>query len=449
MLFRSGSSSKKTIEVSTPYAFERGVCVTVDETTGQYKNVPKKLVAVLGKGTTANVVEDHNIDSSLLPQTGGTTVYEGNVISDPISCDHVVHVDFNSETGFVGLPPEWEKLLKVNGIKKEEIINNPQDVIDTMNFLNNPTEMTSTEKQIVGKETIKPLPPLESFLRNDNPRDFLTDIKKLDEGSTCVVYTAKKDGKVIALKEMTLTEKNEKTLLEETRFMKSMSSPYIVEFYSAHRIENKLWILMEYMDGGSLTNVATFCDCQEPHIAYFAEKILKALEYMHNQNKIHRDIKTDNVLLTTDGKVKLGDFGYTAQLSSTVESRKSIVGTPYWMAPELIRAQPYTFSVDIWSLGILCRELAEGEPPYVEVPPIRALFLIVSQGLPEISNIESRSPQFLDFLSLCLNPDPTKRPSATELLKHPFLKMACDVKYIPPLLALASDLAKNDEFEDF
>ncbi|KAH0792279.1 STE family protein kinase [Histomonas meleagridis] len=350
--------------------------------------------------------------------------------------------------GFVGLPPEWEKLLKVNGIRKEEIIQNPQDVIDTMNFVNNPSEMTSTANQVINGD-VPPLPDLKDFLRSDNPRTFLTDIEKIDEGSTCTVYTAKQNGKVVALKEMILTEKNEKTLLEETRFMKSMNNPYIVEFYSAHRIDNQLWIVMEYMNGGSLTNVATFCDCQEPHIAFFAEKILHALEYMHSQNKIHRDIKTDNVLLTTDGQVKLADFGYTAQLSSSGESRKSIVGTPYWMAPELIRAQPYTFSVDIWSLGILCRELAEGEPPYVEVPPMRALFLIVSQGLPEISNIESRSPQFLDFLNQCLNPDPAKRPTATELLKHPFLKMACDVKYIPPLLQLAAELAKEDNFEDF
>jgi p21-activated kinase 1 len=206
---------------------------------------------------------------------------------------------------------------------------------------------------------------------------------------------------------------------------------------------------MEYMDGGSLTNVATFCDCQEPHIAYFAREILRGLKYMHEHNKIHRDIKTDNVLLTSTGIVKLADFGYAAQLTSPNDSRKSIVGTPYWMAPELIKALPYSFPVDIWSLGILCRELAEGEPPFVEFPPMRALYMIVTQGIPDISNKEARSPAFLDFIGKCLTVDPEKRATAAQLLEHPFLKLACNVQYIPPLLRLAKDRAEKEEFDGF
>jgi p21-activated kinase 1 len=231
--------------------------------------------------------------------------------------------------------------------------------------------------------------------------------------------------------------------------MAGMKCPEIITFHSAHRVGENLWILMELMDGGSLTNIATFCDCQEAHIAYFAREVLKGLKYMHDHNKIHRDIKTDNVLIRSDGVVKLADFGYTAQLSGSGESRKSIVGTPYWMAPELIKAKPYSFPVDIWSLGIMCRELAEGEPPFVEYPPMRALFLIVSQGIPEISNKESRSPLFLDFLSRCLVPDPERRATAGELLKHPFLNTACESKFITPLLVLAKDLSQKEEFDDF
>jgi p21-activated kinase 1 len=139
-------------------------------------------------------------------------------------------------------------------------------------------------------------------------------------------------------------------------------------------------------------HLATFCDCQEAHVAYFAREVLKALKYMHDANKIHRDIKTDNVRIRSDGVVKLADFGYTSQLSASGESRKSILGTADSMASELITAKPYSFPVDIWSLEIMCRELAEGEPPFVEFPPMRALFLIVSQGIPEISNKGRRSP---------------------------------------------------------
>jgi len=248
---------------------------------------------------------------------------------------------------------------------------------------------------------------------------------------------------------MTLNPKNENLLIEETRLMASMNHPNVIRFISAHRIDSTLWILMELMDGGSLTNVATYCECQEPHIAYFAREVLKALSYLHANNKIHRDIKTDNVLLKRDGEVRLADFGYTKQLSSSAECRKSIVGTPYWMAPELIRSSPYSFAVDIWSLGIMCRELAEGEPPYVQVPPLKALLLIVTDGIPEISEPENRSPEFLDFLDKCLAKDPAQRPTAVALLEHPFIRKACDIKYIPPLIELAQQLAANDDFEEF
>jgi serine/threonine protein kinase len=253
----------------------------------------------------------------------------------------------------------------------------------------------------------------------------------------------------IAVKEMILNEKNERTLIEETKLMAAMSHPNIIRSYSSHRVGSTLWILMELMDGGSLTNIATYCECQESHIAFFAREVLKALEYMHARRKIHRDIKTDNVLLKSNGQVKLGDFGYTAQLSADQECRKSVVGTPYWMAPELIKGKSYSFAVDIWSLGIMCRELAEGEPPYVDVPPMRALYMIVSKGVPPISSQETRSPEFLDFLDSCLKMDPAQRATAPALLAHPFMATATEEQQIPSLIQLAEELASAEDFNEF
>ncbi|EAY16642.1 STE family protein kinase [Trichomonas vaginalis G3] len=433
----------KEVEISDPFDVKKHVHVTLDS-TGTYQNIPRSMLSAIPIASTGTILDDNSYDSSMLPEQISKNKLR---ISKPTDVEHKIHVTMDSENGFVGLPPEFEKLLKGSGITKEEAVAHPENTVNVLNFFNNNQAVLDQQPSVPATPTV--LPPLETVVKNTDPRFLLIDMQKLDEGSTCTVYTAMYHGRKVAVKEMLLNEKNEKNLLDETRLMYSMQDDHIVKFYDAYRVGNTLWIIMEYMDGGALTNVATFCDCQEPHIAYFARDILLALKYMHAQNKIHRDIKTDNVLLSETGKVKLADFGYTAQLTATADKRKSIVGTPYWMAPELIQAFPYGFAVDIWSLGILCRELAEGEPPYVTEPPMRALFLIVSRGIPEISNKEVRSPEFIDFLNRCLQRNPAMRPSAAELLEHPFIKMACEQKYIPPLIDLAKQLSAQEEFADF
>jgi len=440
---KSGKTSSPN--VSEPFDVTRHVHITLDS-TGTYQNIPRSMLRVIPQNATGTVRDDKEFDPEILPD-----VVKGKSsmsISKPVDVQHVYHVTVgDSETGFIGLPPEFEKMIKRSGLTKTDITENPETAVNVINFFQNRDGVLDNEPEV--KATPIELPPAEEVIKKADPRLFLKDLQKLDEGSTCTVYTATYNGEKIAVKEMQLTEKNMQTLIDETRLMFSMKDPHIVGFYDAYRYENTLWILMELMDGGSLTNVATYCDCQEPHIAYFAREILLALKYMHDQNKIHRDIKTDNVLLTNDGRVKLADFGYTAQLTINDEKRKSIVGTPYWMAPELIQALPYSFGVDIWSLGILCRELAEGEPPYVSEAPMRALFLIVTRGIPEISNKSERSPEFIDFLNKCLEKEVAKRPSAAQLLEHPFLKNACGIKFIPPLINLAKEIAANEEFDNF
>lgn len=435
----NGDKTNNNPDISLPFDVKQCVQIKLDTETGQYRNVPRSMVNVLGKYSTASTVDDSTIPSDMLLKTK-KYAKEQPEVSAPTDVEHVVHVTLDSETGFVGLPPEFERLIKSSGIQKQDVLNNPKAAVAAINFLQKQQDTTPTPTD---------LPPASEVIKNQDPRAFLQDLTKLDEGSTCTVYTANYLGRIIAVKEMMLTPKNEKVLVDETRLMYSMKNSHIVEFLGAYRVDDTLWILMELMDGGSLTNVATFCDCQEAHIAYFAREVLLALEYMHSQNKIHRDIKTDNVLLTSEGYVKLADFGYTAQLAPGTENRKSIVGTPYWMAPELIKSIPYNFTVDIWSLGILCRELAEGEPPYVSSPPMKALYLIITEGIPEISNKDERSPEFLDFLNQCLETDPSKRPSAKQLLKHQFIKNACSIKYIPPLINLAKQLASEELYNDF
>lgn len=172
------------------------------------------------------------------------------------------------------------------------------------------------------------------------------------------------------------------------------------------------------------------------------KQVLAGLEYIHSCHRLHRDIKSDNVLIGGDGSIKIADFGYAAQLTKGKTKRNTIVGTPYWMAPELIRGCDYDNKVDIWSLGIMLMELAEGEPPYMDYPPLRALFLITTRGIPGLENPDKWSSEMVDFLDKCLVTDPESRPSATDLISHPFLVKACDPHEIQKKVLEARE-AKN------
>jgi len=207
---------------------------------------------------------------------------------------------------------------------------------------------------------------------------------------------------------------------------------------------------MELMDGGCLTDVLEQFEhvrMDESQIAHVCLMTLRALWYIHKSHRIHRDVKSDNILLNTRGEVKIADFGYAAQLTEEKQKRHTVVGTPYWMAPELIRGHDYGTKVDIWSLGIMLMEMVEGEPPYLEFPPLRALFLITTKGIPPLNNSEQFSPQLIDFYNKCLEKEVEKRPGADELLEHPFMKKACNpTLFIPIITEARASAAQLDNY---
>ena len=187
-----------------------------------------------------------------------------------------------------------------------------------------------------------------------------------------------------------------------------------------------MWIVLEFIHGGSLTEVlGPGIDFPEPCIAYVCRRLLSALAFLHGEMRLHRDIKSDNVLVDFNGTVKVADFGFAIGLSEEAQKRKSVVGTPFWMAPELVRGHEYDGKVDVWSLGITALEMADGEPPHLNELPLRALLLITTHPSPTLKRPEKWSPAFRDFLAKALSKECDARATAAELLQHDFVAKAC------------------------
>ncbi|XP_005932693.1 serine/threonine-protein kinase PAK 4 [Haplochromis burtoni] len=278
---------------------------------------------------------------------------------------------------------------------------------------------------------------LQMVVDPGDPRTYLDHYIKIGEGSTGIVCiaTMKTTGKLVAVKKMDLRKQQRRELLfNEVVIMRDYHHENVVEMYNSYLVGDELWVVMEFMEGGALTDIVTHTRMNEEQIATVCLSVLKALSVLHTQGVIHRDIKSDSILLTHDGRVKLSDFGFCAQVSKEVQRRKSLVGTPYWMAPELISRLPYGPEVDIWSLGIMVIEMVDGEPPYFNEPPLKAMKMIRDNLPPKLKNLHKVSPLLKSFLDRMLVRDPAQRATASELLKHPFLSKGGPPSCIVPLM---------------
>ncbi|KAH8289220.1 hypothetical protein KR054_001981 [Drosophila jambulina] len=300
---------------------------------------------------------------------------------------------------------------------------------------------------------------LQMVVSAGDPRENLDHFNKIGEGSTGTVCIAtdKSTGNVVhwnlesrsnphcalkpftgrqvAVKKMDLRKQQRRELLfNEVVIMRDYHHPNIVETYSSFLVNDELWVVMEYLEGGALTDIVTHSRMDEEQIATVCKQCLKALAYLHSQGVIHRDIKSDSILLAADGRVKLSDFGFCAQVSQELPKRKSLVGTPYWMSPEVISRLPYGPEVDIWSLGIMVIEMVDGEPPFFNEPPLQAMRRIRDMQPPNLKNAHKVSPRLQSFLDRMLVRDPAQRATAAELLAHPFLRQAGPPSLLVPLM---------------
>ena len=299
------------------------------------------------------------------------------------------------------------------------------------------------------------------------PEELFTIQYPIGHGAFGTVYKAvhNSTNKVYAIKIIDYSKDNNKdnnniinynynSVQQETSLMRKVNkSDYIVKYFGSYfsRKTNTIWLILEYCSSGSAIDLMLSMDrtFSEVEVATIMEMILKGLILMHNENLIHRDIKGANILISEDGYAKLGDFGVGATLYDE-KYRLSKKGSPYWMSPQVASSIKYDFKTDIWSLGITCVELLEGEPPFSDMKP-KSVMERISKNPPsaeEIIDLNEHTPEFKSFVENCLEIDPNKRASARDLLKHEFItKFSKGRKYLQKLVKKHQDDVENFRIE--
>jgi len=237
------------------------------------------------------------------------------------------------------------------------------------------------------------------------------------------------------------TPKEKRMNYDEIAVLHYCKHPNIVSYFRSYIFQNECSIIMEYMEGGSLSEAVKKSDFEEDHIGFIAREVLKGISYLHANGLVHRDLKSANVMLSIKGDIKIIDFGLTVNIK---KCRVHMVGSPFWMPPEMIQSKLHGFPSDIWSFAICMIEMMDKKPPHRKAR-IKAMFINATEGLaPYVNDHPKFSKDFKSFLKMCLIMDPEKRATADELSKDVFLKSAAPQKKMEKILR---DIFLNNAFE--
>ena len=355
----------------------------------------------------------------------------------PRNVEHKVHINATEEEGVAKnfgtglLSPEMLKWMKSQGITAEELSGNEAVYLSCAQIAMSQSDRVGPDSKLKALQGVKNI-KLDDFLTPGDPLKLYPNMTLVDSGSQGEVFRANRlsDGQLVAIKKVIIKNERQELpgLVNEIALLASADHTNIVKLFGCHRIGREFYLVMEYMAGGKLTDLLDDDGgiiFEEKEIATIMREVLIGLQYLHQDGCMHRDIKSDNVLLNREGSVKLGDFGFATSLSNPASKRKTMVGTPYWMAPEVARGDPYDMKADVWSCGILLIELCDGLPPHMGINPMRALVKISTQAPPKISGKRrALSPMCHDFCNVLLVKNPGARPTAEQALRHPFVAEA-------------------------
>ncbi|XP_010120656.1 PREDICTED: serine/threonine-protein kinase PAK 3 isoform X4 [Chlamydotis macqueenii] len=473
---KSKKKEKERPEISLPSDFEHTIHVGFDAVTGEFTGIPEQWARLLQTSNITKLEQKKNPQAVLdvlkfydsketvnnqkyMSFTSGGKLMSrykkgkpplAPSVSEEEDEDDEEEEDDNEPPPVIAPRPEHTKSIYTRSVIEPAAApapakeaTTPQPENSNTNTLYRNTDRQRKKSKMTDEEILE---KLRSIVSVGDPKKKYTRFEKIGQGASGTVYTAIDiaTGQEVAIKQMNLQQQPKKELIiNEILVMRENKNPNIVNYLDSYLVGDELWVVMEYLAGGSLTDVVTETCMDEGQIAAVCRECLQALDFLHSNQVIHRDIKSDNILLGMDGSVKLTDFGFCAQITPEQSKRSTMVGTPYWMAPEVVTRKAYGPKVDIWSLGIMAIEMVEGEPPYLNENPLRALYLIATNGTPELQNPERLSAVFRDFLNCCLEMDVDRRGSAKELLQHPFLKLAKPLSSLTPLIIAAKEAIKN------